>query len=146
MCFFIFRARKVPSWNKRKIWAKSFISVNIKKFLILELESSISWNIRNSFGVDFFLFFGFFKLWLKSAPGSLITHCSCFMEYCWLWTGLVNMMFTWNLSKVSGQARVLPLHHKDSIMRLQLNRVGFFKLRASSEVSIPCWSWKWSVL
>ena len=41
--FFIFRAWKVPSWN-------------IRILLSLEIESSISQNIRNFFGVGFFYF------------------------------------------------------------------------------------------
>ena len=52
------------SWNTRK----AFFWENIRKFLILELESSISWNIR-----IFFLgwiFFCFFELSLKSGPCS----------------------------------------------------------------------------
>ena len=41
------------SWNTRK----AFFWENIRKFLILELESSISWNIRIFFWVGFFFVF-----------------------------------------------------------------------------------------
>ena len=49
---------------------------NIRNFLILELKSSISWNIRNFFRGVFFLFF--FELGLKNVPGSSII-------YYWFW-------------------------------------------------------------
>ena len=55
---------------------KAFFWDNIRNFLILELKSSISWNIRNFFRGVFFLFF--FELGLKNVPGSSII-------YYWLW-------------------------------------------------------------
>ena len=49
-------------------YKKSFLLKNLKVFfLILELQSSISWNIRNFFGLDFFYFS---SLGSKGAPGS----------------------------------------------------------------------------
>ena len=55
---------------------KAFFWDNIRNFLILELKSSISWNIRNFFRGVFFLFF--FELGLKNVPGSSII-------YYWFW-------------------------------------------------------------
>ena len=42
---------------KKSMTLKIPISGNIRNFLILELESSISWNMRNFFGVDFLKIF-----------------------------------------------------------------------------------------
>ena len=64
---FILRAWKVPSWNIRKSSGK------IRNCLILELESSISWNVRNVFGIDFSYFF---ELGFKSVPGSSMLYYS----------------------------------------------------------------------
>ena len=55
---------------------KAFFWDNIRNFLILELKSSISWNIRNFFRGVFFL--SFFELGLKNVPGSSII-------YYWFW-------------------------------------------------------------
>ena len=55
---------------------KAFFWDNIRNFLILELKSSISWNIRNFFRGVFFLFF--FELGMKNVPGSSII-------YYWFW-------------------------------------------------------------
>ena len=55
---------------------KAFFWDNIRNFLILELKSSISWNVRNFFRGVFFLFF--FELGLKNVPGSSII-------YYWFW-------------------------------------------------------------
>ena len=48
---------------------QGFISGNIRIFLILEQESSICKNIKNFFGVNFFVFFG---LGLGNAPVAVI--------------------------------------------------------------------------
>ena len=47
------------------------VSWNVRIFLILEQESSISWNIRNFFHGGSFLFF---KLGPKSAAGSPVIY------------------------------------------------------------------------
>ena len=44
---------------------ESSISGNMRKFLILELESSIYWNLGNSFRVDFLIFLIFGTLCFK---------------------------------------------------------------------------------
>ena len=80
--FFIFGAREVPSWNIRSFFKKfhfpSFFWENIRTFLILDLESSISRNIRNSFFFtkyrEFFsewTFFIFQRLGWKVRKGAL---------------------------------------------------------------------------
>ena len=53
---------------------ESTISWNIRIFLILELESSLSWN-KEFFLCGFFFYFGWtFTFWFKSASGSSIVH------------------------------------------------------------------------
>ena len=47
---------------KRNIRIESFISRKIRNFLILNLESSISWKIRSFFGADFYNFVSRFSL------------------------------------------------------------------------------------
>ena len=58
---------------KKNMRLEIYISGNIRDFLILELESSISWNIRNFWRVDFFFFFSFLSLGLKVRQGALYT-------------------------------------------------------------------------
>ena len=63
-------------------------SSNVKNeinFLILKVESSISWNIRNFFGMDFFYFF---ELGLKSTLGSCIYYYLKFLKNIWKKSGM----------------------------------------------------------
>ena len=60
MTFFVFQAFKVPSWNIRKKKNRKKIGV----VLGLELECSISWNLREKRITEWF--FLFFELGLKS--------------------------------------------------------------------------------
>ena len=53
-------------------YKNSFLLLKYKKFLVFELESSISWNIRTFFGLYFFFFF--FELRPKSALGSYTVY------------------------------------------------------------------------
>ena len=70
--FFHFSSSESPFLKyKKTMRLESSIFGNIRNSLILELESSISWNIGNFFRVDVFYFF---KLGLKSAPGDSIIH------------------------------------------------------------------------
>ena len=57
-------------WINKNIKLECFLSGNRGNFLILELESSIFWNMRNFFGMDFFLF----ELGLRSASVGPIIH------------------------------------------------------------------------
>ena len=75
--FLFFELRSSFLKYKRNMGSESSISRSIRNFLILESESSIFWNIRNFFGVDFFYFF---KLELKSVPGSSILYSLNFIE------------------------------------------------------------------
>ena len=52
---------------------KGFFWEIVRIFLILELESSISWNVRHFWWVDSFLFF---ELGMKSGPSSPIYYYS----------------------------------------------------------------------
>ena len=88
-CFFYFSNLEVIYWNFLFIglensisWnvgvpfspnlKKAFFWENIRNFSILELESPISWNIRNFLGG--WIFFHFFAFRLKSALGSCILY------------------------------------------------------------------------
>ena len=73
---------------------KAFFWDNIRNFLILELKSSISWNIRNFFRGVFFLFF--FELGLKNVPGSSII-------YYWFWESGIYFRRYWksNITEVT---------------------------------------------
>ena len=65
----MFRSLKYKQFFRGFRWPnikKAFFGENLRNFLILELESSISRNIRNFFGGCFFIFS---SLGLKSAPG-----------------------------------------------------------------------------
>ena len=72
VCFFHFLSSESSLLKYKKYMRlESSIYRNIMNYLILELESSNSWNIRNFFLVDFL---NFFELGLKSVPGSPIIH------------------------------------------------------------------------
>ena len=95
-----FRALQVPSWNIRKnfleksLGQKSFISRNIRNFSSSESFLLICFNLgvrkfhfpkykkklflrkyKKFFQSGIFLFFLFFELGMKSAPGSCIYNC-----------------------------------------------------------------------
>ena len=57
---------------------------NIRNFLILKQESSISWNIRTFFGVYFFCFLR--GLGWEVYQVALIYTTPVLVFYCWLWT------------------------------------------------------------
>ena len=83
--FFIFMSSDSSLLKYRKFFRgfyflkyKKSLRGNIRNFLILRLESSISWNKRNFFGVDFFYFF---ELGLKSAPRSSIYNYWKYWKY-----------------------------------------------------------------
>ena len=76
--FFVFSSLgwKVQGSISRNI-RKAFFRENIRIFLLLEQESSISGNIRNFLGVDFFWFFGLgwevHKMALKYTTALILT-------------------------------------------------------------------------
>ena len=63
---------------------KGFFWENVRNYLIIELERSFYWNIRNFFWVDFVYYF---KLKPKNMLGS------CILYYCLLPTDFINYLF-----------------------------------------------------
>ena len=83
--FFYFWSSKIFLLNFRKnMWLEIYISGNIRNFLILKLESFISWSIRNFSGLNFVFIFLSSPLKVHQEALQYTTLITGKIESCWI--------------------------------------------------------------